>query len=480
MGPAAQRKVFAVNQPKTALTRVLSVTVATVMAMGLSLAIPTVAQAAGVDDITISTAATDATVTLGAATSASAPSNINNVDLQNLLTTPTSVTITTVDGNITVSDPMNWAGSSSSLALRPNGDIAINANLTGYALSPIANTPGANLLTVASGVTINMSNTLMMQDWVTATVAGSITGTGSVAMNTAGDVIMSGNNTYTGDTVIITGTLVQNTPFTVASGATMWVGVFAGASSNLVNNSLLTLNGPLTNFGTVTNSGLIVVGPGGALDGADPLNSLIFDANGGTGTFTAAEVGTSFDLTKLKTFSMEPTWAGHTFLGWSAVPDFGAIVTSPFAFTPGQTLYAQWSTAPSIGTDSLPDGTVGQAYSQQLALLLGVGRPMGALTWKLAGGALPPGLTLSAGGLISGTPTTAGTFTFTVMVSNDYESDAVELTITIVEAPTRPPLAPPTGDGLSQQGWFTTLLIALLGVALTLAWGLRLSRQDTW
>jgi large repetitive protein len=36
--------------------------------------------------------------------------------------------------------------------------------------------------------------------------------------------------------------------------------------------------------------------------------------------------------------------------------------------------------------------------------------------WSVVSGALPPGVTISSGGLISGTPTEAGTFTFTVQV----------------------------------------------------------------
>jgi len=36
--------------------------------------------------------------------------------------------------------------------------------------------------------------------------------------------------------------------------------------------------------------------------------------------------------------------------------------------------------------------------------------------WSVIGGALPPGLTLSAGGLLSGAPTTPGAYTFLIDV----------------------------------------------------------------
>ena len=64
---------------------------------------------------------------------------------------------------------------------------------------------------------------------------------------------------------------------------------------------------------------------------------------------------------------------------------------------------------------SLPGGTAGSAYSQNLAQTGALGAPNYAIT----AGALPPGLTLSAAGVISGTPTATGTFNFTVTVNDN-------------------------------------------------------------
>jgi hypothetical protein len=45
----------------------------------------------------------------------------------------------------------------------------------------------------------------------------------------------------------------------------------------------------------------------------------------------------------------------------------------------------------------------------------------GLIVWSISSGSLPPGLTLSGGGILAGTPTTSGTYTFTVRAT---DSDA--------------------------------------------------------
>lgn len=79
----------------------------------------------------------------------------------------------------------------------------------------------------------------------------------------------------------------------------------------------------------------------------------------------------------------------------------------------GETINAavtQSSNVLSLDTSSLPNGTVNAAYSQSLQRSGG----KSPFTWTVTGGSLPAGLTLSTGGVISGTPTTQGTSNFTV------------------------------------------------------------------
>jgi hypothetical protein len=82
-----------------------------------------------------------------------------------------------------------------------------------------------------------------------------------------------------------------------------------------------------------------------------------------------------------------------------------------------------------ITTSSLPDGTVGTAYSGTLAADAVV-----PITWSIVSesGALPAGLELDdTTGAITGTPETADTYTFTVKAENDAGEDTKELSITI-------------------------------------------------
>lgn len=93
---------------------------------------------------------------------------------------------------------------------------------------------------------------------------------------------------------------------------------------------------------------------------------------------------------------------------------------------------------PAITTTNLSGGKVGEAYSQTLAAT-----GAAPITWSIESGSLPAGLTLS-GNTISGTPTTAGTFTFTVKAGNRVGNDTKKLSIVIQAAPVEPdPGQPP-------------------------------------
>lgn len=112
----------------------------------------------------------------------------------------------------------------------------------------------------------------------------------------------------------------------------------------------------------------------------------------------------------------------------------------------------------SVSTNvSLPFANVGVPYEQAL---VASGGP-GALTWSVeAGSFLPPGLTLAAAGVLSGTPTMTGSFRFTVRVTSADGSYAVPtFTIEVYPSGQAPPLGLNIGTSWTLQvGVFTTQL----------------------
>lgn len=109
----------------------------------------------------------------------------------------------------------------------------------------------------------------------------------------------------------------------------------------------------------------------------------------------------------------------------------------------------QISGPPVFVTESpLPDAALNSPYSLQLEAL-------GDPSYSLVAGALPSGVDLSAAGLISGTPTQPGPFTFTVRATNSYGWQNREFGLTVQEFPVFTTTSPlpngMTGDPYSQQ-----------------------------
>jgi len=81
-------------------------------------------------------------------------------------------------------------------------------------------------------------------------------------------------------------------------------------------------------------------------------------------------------------------------------PNFNSFKTSDFAII--------------TITPNFPSPVVGEVFSSRLE----EEGSTGAVTWSVASGSLPGGLSLSAGGLISGTPTTTGLVTSQIRASD--------------------------------------------------------------
>jgi len=107
------------------------------------------------------------------------------------------------------------------------------------------------------------------------------------------------------------------------------------------------------------------------------------------------------------------------------------------------------SNAVRVTTTTLPNGTNGLSYSQQLQATAGV--PFGGgppYNWAISSGSLPANLTLAGNGLLSGPLSTNGTFNFSVQVMDSlggfYDQP---LSLTILSTNTFPPLTVGTGGG---------------------------------
>jgi hypothetical protein len=94
------------------------------------------------------------------------------------------------------------------------------------------------------------------------------------------------------------------------------------------------------------------------------------------------------------------------------------------------TIVIEPAEAPTITTEALNNGTVGEFYCCGNLFASGGVQPY---TWTVVAGELPPGLVLpKRENTITGTPTTPGTFTFTVRVTDDLGAFAEkQFTITI-------------------------------------------------
>lgn len=118
-------------------------------------------------------------------------------------------------------------------------------------------------------------------------------------------------------------------------------------------------------------------------------------------------------------FSAPPS--GYSFTGSTFEGTASTAGTYPFRMT----AYSETNSAfkditfvinppPLITNNGLPNGQPGVAYNQTLQNTGGTA----PFFWTLASGTLPPGLSLSTGGAITGTPNTSGQFSFQVQITD--------------------------------------------------------------
>lgn len=278
---------------------------------------------------------------------------------------------------------------------------------------PMAITPGGQAVTTTTSLTASGgSGSPSTYDW---TITGAPTGV-SLSATTGLSVDLQVTGTPSGSAVVratngATGEFTEETY------------TFGGGGGGMVDITTTTL-------------------PNGT-EGVAGYNQNI-TATGGTGTHSwsisvgSLPPGLSLGTSTTGTVSITgtPTTQG-TYNFTIAVSDAGTGTNDSQALT---IVIDPAPTSVTITTTTLPNGTDGVAYSAQIQSTGGTGTH----TWTLTAGTLPPGLSLSgsttATETLSGTPTAANTYNFTVQVSDGSGSDTQAFTVII---------APTGGGGLT-------------------------------
>ena len=195
--------------------------------------------------------------------------------------------------------------------------------------------------------------------------------------------------------------------------------------------------------------------PTAATSGASPLDgsgtTVTFPALTGTGLYAGGAVGLNGTMSGSAAGWTFATINTHLLVATDTSAVNGTVTgsdTSTDSFSPVAALFTvTGSSGPlSAVTGSLPGGYATQMYpathvsgaaglAESAATLAATGG-VPPYAWTVTSGSLPSGLTLSAAGLISGTPASAGTASFTVQVADAASSTAAQdLSITISAAP---------------------------------------------
>jgi hypothetical protein len=173
------------------------------------------------------------------------------------------------------------------------------------------------------------------------------------------------------------------------------------------------------NFVATPGNGLVDLSWTTPNDGGSPITRYEVSSNNGSTWVTASGAGSH-------TFTGLTNGQSYTFKV-RAVNAIGAGAEASATATPVAPVIVPPAPVISTLAGALAGGTVGLAYSATLAA---TNSPS---SWALASGSLPNGLTFNpATGTISGTPTTAGTFNFTITATNEGgASTVVAFSITI-------------------------------------------------
>jgi hypothetical protein len=313
--------------------------------------------------------------------------------------------------------------------------------------------------------------TLVVTDTLnnTASAKLSITIVGTVTITITPSILPGGNiGTAYSQTLTAAGGTAPYTWSVVTGAASLPAGLAINASTGVISGTPTAAGtSPFTIEATDANGA-----------SAEARYSVVISASPTplsitTTTLAAGITGVAYSQTLAATGGIPPyKWAvttGTLPAGLALNAVSGAITgtptapgTSPFTVTvtdstvtavvTAKQAFSIVVTAPlTISPSSLPNASVGAAYSQTLTAAGGTP----PYKFGISAGALPAGFSLSAStGVISGTPTTteSGSFLVTVTDSaNDSASQQLTLTVTAPAPPTVTLTGVPTNSGFMQQ-----------------------------
>ncbi len=266
---------------------------------------------------------------------------------------------------------------------------------------------------------VNEGNSGMTNATFTVTLTGAIGALDPVTVNYA---TANGTALANSDYVPANGTLTFNPPFT-QNTITQTIAVQVIGDTLVEGNEMFSVNLTANVGATLTdNQGVATIVdddincpaitlspatlPNGQLGAA---YSQQLTASGGTGPYTFSL--TSGSLPGGVTLASGGLLSGTPTASGSFPVTIKATASNTCMGTQNYTLVIAACPAITVNPATLPNGTAGAAYNQTLTA--NGGTPAYAFT--VTAGALPNGLALSTTGALTGTPTAAGAFNFTVL-----------------------------------------------------------------
>jgi hypothetical protein len=292
--------------------------------------------------------------------------------------------------------------------------------IAGTAVTRTAGSPAANaqIAAVNDAEDARASLTVTVNGAASATVNG-VTVSG-LSVNASGQVTAS----------VVASCTATTTAFTLR--VTDGGGLFDEATLDVTVNPNTQPTLGTYSAASATAGGGATVTPNAAPSDNGSVASLTASASGFSGTFSGDPATGVITITNANP-------PGSYTVTVAATDNCGAQTTTTFSLTVSE------ACSVTVNPATLPNGTVGVAYNQTVSATGGT-----SCSFQVSAGALPTGLQLNAQtGVISGTPTAAGVFNFTIRASCASActaSRAYTVTINPISCPTITlPALPATG-----------------------------------